>query len=362
MARNRGHDDDSSYRREICAMRGMLALIAACLFVMSRPAAAQQPKPLFAASDPIHIVIQAPLSGLIHNRSSDAVVQGTLTEPSGQALPVALSVRGITRRSTDVCDFPPLRVQFTAAPPTSSLFVGQKKLKLVTHCRNSASFQQYVLLEYSAYKMYNLLTPHSFLVRLANIDYRDADGRPIISRVGYFMEDLGDVAKRNGMKETKAPNMIPAADLSPPDAARYALFQHMIANHDWSMRAGPAGKDCCHNAELIGPLAPGATVPVPYDFDFSGFVDAPYATPPDALHIASVRQRVYRGYCADNADVLAVARQMRDARPQMIAAVTSTPGLDSQRASRAISFLDGFFADIASDQAVTDRLLRRCVG
>ena len=342
-------------------MRGLLAFAVACFALISTPALAQQPKPLFATSDPIHIVIQAPLSTLIHNRS-DQVIQGTLTDPNGQALPVALSVRGITRRGTDVCDFPPLRVQFTTAPPATSLFKGQKKLKLVTHCKSSPAFQQKVLLEYSVYKMYNLLTPHSFRVRLANIDYLGPDGRPIVSRIGYFLEDLSDVAKRNGMKQTHAPNVIPASDLSGPDAARYALLEHMVANHDWSMRAGPAGHECCHNAELIGPLAPGATIPIPYDFDFSGFVDAPYATPPEELHLASVRQRVYRGYCAHNNDVLVAARQIREARPQLIAAITSTPGLEPATASKAISFLDGFFADIASDEVVNAKLLRRCVG
>ncbi|HEY7005559.1 MAG TPA: hypothetical protein VH392_03670 [Sphingomicrobium sp.] len=342
-------------------MRSIFWLVVLCLFGMSAPLGAQQPKPLFASNDPIHLVIQAPLSGLIHNRSSPAV-QGTLTDPAGQALPVALSVRGITRRASDVCDFPPLRVQFTSAPPASSQFAGQKKLKLVTHCRNAESFQQYVLLEYSAYRMFNVLTPQSFRVRLANIDYRDANGRPIVSRVGYFLEDLSDVAKRNGMPQTHGPNMVPLADLEPAASARYALFQHMLANHDWSMRAGPAGKECCHNAELIGSLAPGRVIPIPYDFDFSGFVDPPYATPPDQLHISSVRQRVYRGYCAHNSAAPAVARQMRDAKPQMIAAITSTPGLDQRSQARAISFLDGFFADIASDDALTSRLLRRCAG
>jgi hypothetical protein len=297
---------------------------------------------------------------VIRSRSSNAV-QGTLTDPNGQQLPVALSARGITRRSADTCQFPPLRVQFTSPPPPTSLFAGQKKLKLVTHCRTTPLFQQYVLLEYSAYKMYNVLTPHSFRVRLANIDYRDESGRPIVSRIGYFLEDLGDVAARNGTRETHAPEMIPLADLNPADAARYTLFQHMIANHDWSIRAGPAGSDCCHNAELIGPLAPGAAIAIPYDFDFSGFVNAPYAMPPEQLHISSVRQRVYRGYCAQNADVLAAARQMRDARPQMIAAVTSTPGLEANTQNRATRFLDGFFADIASDEAVNANLLKRCV-
>jgi len=335
-------------------------IIALLVFAVATPAVGQPVEPLFAASDPIHIVIQAPLSTLVRNRSPNVVIQGTLTDQAGQPLPVALSVRGITRRATDVCKFPPLRVRFAAAPPPTSLFAGQKKLKLVTHCRNDPAFQQYVLLEYSAYRMYNLLTPHSFQVRLANVDYRDANGSPIVSRVGYFIEDLGDVAKRNGMKPTHAPAQFSMAYLKPADAARYALFQHMIANHDWSMRAGPAGKDCCHNAELIGPMAAGSIVVIPYDFDFSGFVNAPYATPPDAIAIPNVRQRFYRGYCAHNGQVLAAARQMREVRPQMMAAITSTPGLDPSRASRAIAFLEPFFADISSDVAVSERVLKHC--
>jgi hypothetical protein len=342
-------------------MKRPFALAAFCSLMLPSPLQAQQSKPLFSGSDPIHLIIQAPLTELIRKRASTVAVPGIVTDPSGQQLPVTLSLRGITRRMADTCEFPPLRIQFTTPPGPSSMFAGQKKLKLVTHCRNTESFQQYVLLEYSAYRMYNALTPHSFQVRLANIDYRDAGGRPIISRIGYFMEGLSDVAKRNGMKETQAPDLIPIADLNPTDAARYALFEHMIANHDWSMRAGPAGHICCHNAELIGPLAPGAAVPIPYDFDFSGFVDPPYATPPDSLHLSSVRQRRYRGYCAHNPEVLAVAHQMRDAHPQLIAAITSTPGLDPRTQGRALSFLDGFFADIASDGVVNSKLLVRCV-
>lgn len=342
-------------------MRWITAL-ATLAVALSTPAPAEQPKPLFAASDPIHIVIQAPIPALARKRSSDAAIEGTLTDPGGQPLPISLTLRGITRRASDICQFPPLKVEFSTPPGANSLFSGQKKLKLVTHCRNAPSFQQYVLLEYSAYRMYNLLTPYSFRVRLANIDYRDSNGAPIVSRIGYFLEDLGDVARRNGMQQTHAPQKFDMTALSPPDAARYALFQHMIANHDWSMRAGPAGKDCCHNAELIGPLALGSVVPIPYDFDFSGYVNAPYATPPDVLGINNVRQRFYRGYCVHNNEVLAAARQMRELRPQMIAAVTSTPGLEPSTQGRAIAFLDGFFADISSDASVSERLLKRCYG
>ena len=340
----------------------LVAMFASLALAFAAPAHAQKAeKPLFAASDPVHIVIQAPLSSITRNREGHDTIAGTLTDPNGQTLPISLAIRGITRRTSEICDFPPLRVDFTAPPAATSVFAGQKKLKLVTHCRNPASFQQYVLLEYSAYRMYNLLSPKSFRVRLANIDYRDESGRPIISRVGFFIEDLGDVARRNGLKETRGGERFPVPDLSPPDAGRYALFQHMIANHDWSMHAGPPGEDCCHNAKLIGPLASASVVPIPYDFDFSGFVHTPYATAPGELNITDVRQRFYRGYCIHNAGAAAAAAQMRASRPQLLATLQSTPGLEPSTEQKAAAYLDQFFTQIATDEGI-GKLLSRCLG
>ena len=335
---------------------------AGCALFLSAPAAAQAPKPLFAASDPIRLIIQAPFTTLIRNRQSRQAITGTMTDPAGNSLPVSISLRGITRRTSEICDFPPLRIEFAKPPPPTSQFAGQKRLKLVTHCRSSASFQQNVLLEYAAYRMYNVMTPRSFRVRLASIDYRTEDGRPSTQRVGYFIEPLDDVAKRNGTRQLHAPNRIPVSYLSPPDAARYALFQHMIANHDWSMRAGPVGDDCCHNAELMGEARDGAVIPIPYDFDFSGFVGAPYALPPEELRISNVRQRVYRGYCVHNAQVAITAAQIRAAQPSIFAELGQIPGMDEKTRSRATGYLSGFFAEIATDADVSAKILKRCVG
>lgn len=329
--------------------------------MLAAQAAAQAPKPLFASTEPIHIVIQAPLQSLIHNRETNSPISGTLTDPDGVALPINLTLRGHLNRSADACEFPPLRVDFTAPPPPTSVFAGQKSLKLMTHCKNAASDQQYVLLDYASYRMYNVLTPHSFLARLLNVDYRDASGKPIVSRVAFFLEELKDVGKRNGLQQVRAGTRIPLEWLTPSDAARAGLFEHMIANHDWSMRAGPAGENCCHNFKLLGVGAPGMTVAIPYDFDFSGLVDEPYATPPEALAISSVRQRIYRGYCEHNTEALAAARQFREARAQLVAAITSTPGLEARTQQRALAFLDPFFADIATDQSTSTRVLNHCV-
>jgi hypothetical protein len=337
-----------------------LGMLGALMLMFAAPAAAQVAKPLFASDAPIHLTIRGPMRTLTGTRSSDARPAVIATD-AGETLPVTLAVRGITRRQQEICDFPPLKVEFARPPTATSLFAGQHKLKLVTHCKNQTSFQQKVLLEYAAYRMFNQLSPRSFRVRLANIDYQTDDGRPVVSRIGFFIEDLGDVARRNGMRQTHAAERISAFWLNPTDAARYALFQDMIANHDWDMKAGPQGEECCHNAKLIGPGAPGSVVPIPYDFDFSGLVDAPYSSPPDVLNLSSVRDRLYRGYCIHNGQALAVAAQMRAAQPQLFATLASTPGLDPGTIASAERYLGGFFAMIATDRDVQTRVLRSCV-
>jgi len=114
---------------------------------------------------------------------------------------------------------------------------------------------------------------------------------------------------------------------------------------------------------LIAPArgVAAGVVPIPYDFDFSGLIDAPYATPPDQLHLSSVRQRQYRGYCIHEAESYAVAAQMRAAEPQMLAALSSTPGLDPKTIQRATDYLGEFFTQIQSNDTVKAKVLKTCI-
>lgn len=339
-----------------------LALCAAAA-ALAAPAVAQVPaKPLFASTAPLALTIDAPFGGLLRNRGSEKQVDGILTDERGNRLPIRVGLRGLTRRTGDICAFAPLMVRFAVPPPATSTFAGQKKLKLVTHCRQAADGDRFTLLEYAGYRLYAALTPKSFGARLATISYREPNGRTVATRPAFFIEDLDDVAARNGVAEIRTKARVPLADISPTDGALYGLFQHMIANHDWSMRAGPAGDNCCHNAKLIGSLATGAAVPIPYDFDFSGFVSAPYATPPEQLNLSSVRQRKYRGFCAHNPAVVAAARAIRDKQPALLAEIAAIPGLDRGAAAQAHAFLQPFFAEIATDASLQANILGRCVG
>jgi hypothetical protein len=324
--------------------------------------AADTPKPLFASDEVINLTLSGPISDLSRDAAAKPV-PGMLkvTGSAPEALPIVLSTRGITRRRKDVCSFPPLRVEFTEKPGANSLFKGQKRLKLVTHCQVANQYQQYVLLEYTVYKLYNALTPDSFKVRLAKIDYVSAEGRPIVTRYGYFVEDIDDVARRNGQERLRGVNRINETQLEPAAAARFAVFENFISNLDWAMTAAPAGADCCHNSRLVG--AKGSTtdlIPVPYDFDYSGMVDTSYAVPPDAIKVSDVRVRRYRGFCRHNDQAQAFMSELQTRRASLLAIPAQTPQLDDSYRDKATRYLDGFFGKIDTPAKVAD-MLKSCL-
>lgn len=337
-----------------------LALLA--LLLAAGAAHAGEATPLFASNTPLEIRIEGPVRDLVRasDRSTDPYPATLIYD--GKTWPIELSARGNSRRRPDVCQFPPLRVEFTGKPEETTLFHKQKKLKLVTHCRKSASYQQYVHLEYAAYKLFNVVTEASFRVRPLRVVYFDTErGREVATRDAFFIEDVDDLARRVDMKEIKRPT----ATLAQHDAtalARASVFNFMIGNLDWSALDGPGDDDCCHNGKLIGPekdAASGLFI-VPYDFDFSGLVDAPYATPPDDLRMRDVRSRRYRGFCAHNAETLAVAAEIRAARADLESAIASFPGVGERTTDKAVKYLASFFDDIETDADVEKNLLKFC--
>ncbi len=341
----------------------MMKMLALALLATSSVAMAQTaPKPLFASAAPIRFTIQGPVNSIARKAAKSVEPEAatlSMTTPA-ESHPIRLSARGLSRRTGGICDFPPLRVEFTRPPAATSLFAGQRRLKLVTHCKSSPGHQQYLLMEYSAYLLLNQLTPLSHKARLATVDYTEPNGKVSASRWGFFIEDLDDVARRNGLSEARVGDRISAAQLDGANAARTALFMYMIGNLDWSMRAGPQGEGCCHNSRLLsgGP----ALIPVAYDFDYSGLVDAPYAIPPEQVKVRSVRQRHYLGYCRHNSQLLAAAAEFRARRPALEAVYSQIPGLEDRTRRKALSYLAGFFEDIATDQAVRENLTKDCLG
>ncbi len=118
-------------------------------------AEAKPPTRLFAEDQPIKVTLRGPISAVSSTPSTLRTARPATLElvvPVAETHAIQLSPRGRTRRQKDRCTFPPLRVDFAAKPAKTSFFERQKRLKLVTHCRQSAQHQQYVLLEFAVYR------------------------------------------------------------------------------------------------------------------------------------------------------------------------------------------------------------------
>ena len=260
----------------------------------------------------------------------------------GDAPPAAIQakVRGHFRKDKSNCSTPPLLLDLTGVSlPDGSPFAGQKKLKLVTPCQDD----RFVVREYLVYQLYNQFTERSFRARLARVTFRD-DRRPDKSRTMYcfLIEDEEEMARRNR-------STLLEKDLIRPETTEkqqfltMALFELMIANTDWSVQYR-------QNIKLIG--APGGPVyTVPYDFDHSGIVGAPYAKPAEALQMSSIRERRYRGYCIkDPSEYDQAVGLFNSKKQQVMALYTGNNLIDDKYEENTRKYLEEFYVIINSEK------------
>jgi hypothetical protein len=346
----------------------LVALILMMPIVSGVSAASTAPAadPLFESHQVLAIRIAGPLRGLARDRSQepdDRPATLSYAGPDGvlQTLPVGVRPRGHSRRDREVCVVPPLRVNVQKKAVAGTLFDGQDKLKLVTHCRRQARHDGYVYKEYLAYRILNEITDASFRVRGLDIEWVDEDrGGSAERRFGFFIEHKDRLARRLGL-EVAEPESIDSDRLEAEHASLMELFQFMIGNTDFSFIAGPEDDDCCHNATLL--VDPqGRYLPMPYDFDITGFVDPPYAVVDQQLPIKKVRQRLYRGFCRDGDAHAQAVERFRRARPAIDALVRTETALEARSRAAAQAFVDGFYAVLDDPDDLERYVLGACRG
>jgi hypothetical protein len=317
--------------------------------------------PLFESSERLDVVIEAPWSTYLRSKSRDEDLQGRLligtADDTGQAFDIGIRARGRSRH--DWCDFPPVLLNFKRSQVEDTLFENQNKLKLVVHCKASAAFEQIVLKEYLVYRMLNTLTERSFRVRLLHVTFVDSDGRlNDIERYAFLIEHKQRLAERLG-KEIVEVERAKVGDLQPADLNTASVFAYMIGNTDFSPIIGPGG-ECCHNVVLFS-NGNGALLAVPYDFDQSGVVDAPYAQPNRKFGIRTVRQRVYRGRCANNDYIDDTLQIFRDRHRQVVELVDRQEGLQDATRRRVRDYIEGFFRIIDDPRRIKREIVDECV-
>jgi hypothetical protein len=341
----------------------LACILPACLSVANAQEESATATPLFNGDEMLNVRIIAPFDVLAQERPVDEYVAGTFYLDVGDGelveLDVGLRTRGNYRRRQDVCSFPPLRLNFKKKQVKETLFDGQDKLKLVTHCTtDSFIYEQGIIAEYLAYRILNLMTDYSYRVRLLLIEYETTGTDKSFDGYGILIEHKDSVTERLEI----APLSVETAPVSTLDLDYLNLtsvYQYLIGNTDFSPISGAAGAECCHNHTLFGNEGE-PYYSIPYDFDMSGFVGAPYATPNPKLRLDSVQERLYRGRCVNNDLLPETLAAFTASRDEIEALIREQPELSGRKRRDILKYIDQFYRSVSNNRGIDRNLVRKC--
>jgi len=275
-------------------------------------------------------------------------------------LDVAVRTRGKNRRDRETCRFPPIRLNFRKSQTKDTLFHKQDKLKLVTHCQtNSRRYEQAVISEYLAYRVLNLFTDRSYRARLLRITYLYTDASREVETFGILIEHKDRLSKRLDAKPV-ATEKVSVRAVQPEDLNLTSVYQYFVSNTDFSPIASIPNADCCHNQALFAPKE-GLHYTIPYDFDRTGWVNAPHATPNPRFKVRSVRVRLYRGRCVNNDYLDTSLNAFRERRGDIEALVKEQPELSDRAREYLLKFSDDFYKIINEPKKVERNMVKKCV-
>lgn len=322
--------------------------------LLSSELLAQSPAPLFGSEELLLVELRFDISEYRRKKSDTDYLDATISYSENGSLmtdSIRLRSRGIFRRN--YCELPPIMLNFKKKAE-KGLFRNINKLKMVTECPQG--HEDYLLREYLAYKLYNVLTDKSFRVRLARVKYvNTARNDKSFEEYAFFIEPEELLAKRMNsepIKENMTQKMV-----RPDVMDRMAIFSYMIGNTDWSVPIS-------HNIQLFDEdvnLKNNPLLIVPYDFDFSGLVNSHYASPFNGLRITSVRQRLYLGICRDKETYISDLTEFTARKETFLNTVTGFPYLSEKSKKDITGYLSSFFKETEKPDNLIKLFLNDCI-
>jgi len=264
-----------------------------------------------------------------------------------------MKARGNFRRQ--YCSLPPFWLNIRKADIQNQHLQNVNRIKVVTHCSGGKASADYVLKEYLTYKVYNIISPVSFRVRLVKMRYIDTGRKNKMTESWAFMiepEEL--VARRHDALVIKKDD-IPMAYTVPEEMDLVALFMYMIGNADYSI----TGR---HNAKLLGfpDFGSRGYTPVPYDFDYSGLVNASYAIPGEDLGLQSVRERYYLGPCREDQAYQLAIDHLAEHREEILDVIQDFPHINDKIRKDMIGYLESYFTGAEGSNFIQFNLKSTC--
>jgi len=243
--------------------------------------------------------------------------------------------RGNIRKQ--VCFYPPLKLKFKKKwLIKNGMDSSFNDLKLVVGCRKGDFYGKLVLKEYLTYKLYEELTGISFRTQLAEINFIDTEAKwKPFTTYAFFIENQDEMATRLNARCAK-PKRLRSKYIYANQLDKMALFEYMIGNTDWSAVGS-------HNVRLIKCQDYPLPLPIAYDFDYAGLVDAPYAVHGEGINLEEVTERLYLGMCRDKGVLEKQIPLFQEKKAAFYQIIEDFPYLENRDKKIMISYLDEFY-------------------
>ncbi len=315
-------------------------------------------QPLFRSEVPLLLQLRYSNKAMKRETNDSTYLQSMIwfkeAQTSWDSLPVDLRARGNFRRAN--CYFAPLKLKLKKKHTKGSLFHGSEKIKLVLPCLIDRNSRDYVLKEYLAYKLYECVGTYHFKTRLTRIELFEERGKRKVEHnlLGFMIEDMDQVAERYDGKEIK--RIIHPLQHDAAASIQNAFFEYMIANTDYSTKQQ-------HNQKIL--FTEKKIIPVPFDFDMCGLVNAPYAAVTNIQNlsgsITQVTDRIYKGYEREEAQLYEVRKLFLEKKEEMLEEVTALEDLfqDQNQYKQAHNFINAFFDILEDDKKFSKNILGR---
>ena len=342
-----------------CLLLSVLSLLI-CFSGHDLPAqsTATAPKSIFSTllrPDTIHLHLKTDLRQIIRKKEKEEYQSASLSyqmeDGTKATRDIQIKTRGNMRLKN--CYLPPLQLKFSKKELKAEGLWKKSKLKLVLSCETRGDYEQYVVREYLIYKLYNLLTENSFRVQLVYLFLEDSEGKEKPKKTYAFLIEHEDELANRMEGEIIEPTAFSSSALMKDPYNLLSVFQYTVGNMDWFVLNR-------HNIKLVKIPSLSGVQAVPFDFDYAGLVNTPYAVPHVEMPINSVTDRYFLGRCLDEGQYEGSIQLILEKKTEMLTLCDACTHLDKRSHDWMRKFLEGSFKILENPKRMKQEIRNGC--
>lgn len=282
------------------------------------------------------ITLETDLTTILETRYSSDYYPAKLTLSDGKYFLVKVQPKGKYRRKT--AEVPPLKIKFPKKTLVEMGLDTLNEVRLMLPSVDNYRGDRLLAKEYLTYRMFEHLTNNCVRARLVKVNLRDNHVETSSKEMyGMLVEDNEETAARLNGTEVEQYGL-PFDSMVTEQAALVAMFQYMIGNTDWDAAM-------LRNVRLIRPRGAEKIILTPYDFDFSGLVAAPYASPSSESGLRTVRDRFLMATGLPKSALRQATQVLKNAEKELTD-ICYNKLVPRETSSEMMQYLESFFRSI----------------